>query len=87
MKKLTYEELARAFDRQSLQLQQTEQKLKIVERQCSELESVVIKARNALTPRGMVRLSCEQESTITAVGINGDIRELPTHETVQAEKT
>lgn len=65
MKKLTYEELEAAFERQGLQLQQTEQKLKIYMQQCSQLESVVIKARNALTPRGMVRLSSENEPTVT----------------------
>ena len=64
MKKLTFEELQAAFDRQELQLQQTEKLLAQYKRQLSELESVVIKARNALTPRGMVKLSSEQDNEV-----------------------
>jgi septal ring factor EnvC (AmiA/AmiB activator) len=54
------DQLTEAFDRQSLQLEQSEKMLAQYKRQLSELESVIIKARNALTPRGMVKLSSEQ---------------------------
>lgn len=54
------DQLSEAFERQGLQLQQTEKMLAQYKRQLSELESVIIKARNALTPRGMVKLSSEQ---------------------------
>lgn len=56
--------LEKALDRMEVQLHQREVKLKVVERQMSELESVIIKARNALSPRGMIKLSSEQEPTI-----------------------
>lgn len=55
------DQLTEAFNRQSLQLEQTQKMLDQYKRQLSELESVIIKARNALTPRGMVKLSSEQE--------------------------
>lgn len=58
------DQLSEAFDRQSLQLEQSEKMLAQYKRQLSELESVIIKARNALTPRGMVKLSSEQENGI-----------------------
>lgn len=60
MKKV--DQLTEAFNRQSLQLEQTEKMLAQYKRQLSELESVILKARNALTPRGMVKLSSEQEN-------------------------
>lgn len=54
------DQLTEAFNRQGLQLEQTQKMLDQYKRQLSELESVIIKARNALTPRGMVKLSSEQ---------------------------
>lgn len=54
------DQLTEAFQRQGLQLEQTQKMLDQYKRQLSELESVIIKARNALTPRGMVKLSSEQ---------------------------
>lgn len=59
------DQLSEAFDRQSLQLEQSEKMLAQYKRQLSELESVIIKARNALTPRGMVKLSSEQENGLS----------------------
>jgi septal ring factor EnvC (AmiA/AmiB activator) len=58
------DQLSEAFDRQELQLEQTQKMLDQYKRQLSELESVIIKARNALTPRGLVKLSSEQENGI-----------------------
>lgn len=59
------DQLTEAFDRQSLQLEQSEKMLAQYKRQLSELESVIIKARNALTPRGMVKLSSEQKDGLS----------------------
>lgn len=56
-----FDQLSEAFNRQSLQLEQTEKMLAQYKRQLSELESVILKARNALTPRGMVKLSAEDK--------------------------
>lgn len=59
------DQLTEAFDRQSLQLEQTQKMLDQYKRQLSELESVIIKARNALTPRGM---SCERIEVMSLSG-------------------
>lgn len=55
------DQLTEAFNRQSLQLQQAEKMLAQYKRQLSELEGVIIKARNALTPRGMVKIAAEDK--------------------------
>lgn len=68
------DQLSEAFQRQSLQLEQTEKMLAQYKRQLSELESVILKARNALTPRGMVKGAAD---LILVETLDGVEREVP----------
>jgi hypothetical protein len=61
--KPTVEQLSEALERAELKLQQANKMIELQKNHISQLETIVIQVRNAVTPRGQQKPSAEMEPT------------------------